>query len=1085
MTTSPPPPPDPNAGSVPPDAPQPGRSPHENVLHRVASPSRATAAPPGSDIAPAALLQCMSNFSFLQAASHPEELVQQAHAMRYMHMALTDECSLAGIVRAHQSAKEAGIHLIIGSQFSVLDDTGHPWARVLMLVRNRSGYAALSTLITHARRRADKGHYALHRRDLADALPGVICVVLPAPEDSTLQTGQVLSWLKPRYLGRLWIGCSLLQTGFDDSWLDHLQTLGAIHGIGLTFAGDVRMHTPDRKPLLDTLTAIRLRAALDNVTGQLSPNASQCIHTPQWLRLHYPPALLENSLSIAQQCTFSLDELRYEYPDEICPPGMQASDYLAACTWQGARQRFPHGIPLQVENQIRHELELIRDLRYESYFLTVHDIVGFARAQGILCQGRGSAANSAVCYCLGITEVDPARMSVLFERFISRERNEPPDIDVDFEHQRRDEVIRYIYEKYGIDRTALTAAIMTYHPRSALRDAARALGIDSVLADQVAKDHHGWDGKQPSAERMRALGLNPDDPKTAQWLSVSTQLIGFPRHLTQHSGGFVIARGLLKELVPIENAAMPERTVIQWDKDDLDALGLLKVDILALGMLSAIRHALDALRHKPDAPLRMQDIPAEDSQTYDMISKADTIGVFQIESRAQMNMLPRMQPRTFYDLVIEVAIVRPGPIQGGMVHPYLKRRQGIEPVSYPSEALKTALGRTLGVPIFQEQVMQVAMLAAGFRAGQADALRRAMAAWRRKGGLGPFYRQVIDGMVERGYSHAFAEQIFRQIEGFGEYGFPESHAASFALLVYVSCWIKCHHPDAFLVGLLNAQPLGFYAPAQLIADAQRHGVTVLPVDVNRSGPQSRLEQQRDGTWAVRLGLDCVHGLSKQAIHAITENLSKTKNAALYASAEDLAKRAHLNKSDLQALASADALLTLCGHRHEAQWAVTGIDTRADLLHVSRTAEPVANFQAPTIAEQVCADYASLGFSLTAHPMSLIRPRLPLNNLRSARELKQYPDRRPARACGLVTHRQRPGTAKGTVFITLEDETGFVNIIVWPDLLERQRDILLKASLLAVFGTWQRQGDVCHLLAGQALDLTHLLDTLKPGSRNFH
>ena len=1062
--------------------------------------------------APAALLQCMSNFSFLQAASHPEELLQKAHDMGYMHIAMTDECSLAGIVRAHQRAKDIGLHLIIGSQFNVCDDEGQPWARMLMLVRNRSGYAALSTLITHARRRADKGFYELRRRDLADALPGVTCILLPTPEDSPLHTGNAIAWLKPRYISRLWLGCSLLQNGFDESWLSHLQTLGAIHGIGLTFTGDVRMHCPQRKPLLDTLTAISLRAALSDITGALAPNANQCIHTPQWLRLHYPVELLESSLKIAQQCTFSLDELRYEYPDEICPGGMQPADYLAACTWQGARQRFPHGIPLDVENQIRHELQLISELRYEAYFLTVHDIVSFARARGILCQGRGSAANSAVCYCLGITEVDPARMSVLFERFISRERNEPPDIDVDFEHQRRDEVIRYIYDKYGADRAALAAALITYHPRSALRDAARALGIAPELADRVAKDHQSWDGKQPNPQRLAALGLNPDDPAIAQWLDISSQLIGFPRHLTQHSGGFVIARGLLKELVPIENTAMAHRTVIQWDKDDLDALGLLKVDILALGMLSAIRHALDALRHKPDAPLRMQDIPPEDSQTYDMISRADTIGVFQIESRAQMSMLPRMKPRTFYDLVIEVAIVRPGPIQGGMVHPYLKRRQGLEPVSYPSDALKTALGRTLGVPIFQEQVMQVAMLAAGFSAGEADALRRAMAAWRRKGGLAPFYRQVIDGMVERGYSAEFAEQIFRQIEGFGEYGFPESHAASFALLVYVSCWIKCHHPDAFLVGLLNAQPLGFYAPAQLVADAQRHGVKVLPVDVQRSGVQSRLEQQMDGSWAVRLGLDRVAGLSSaganQIARAITgANNDATKNTTanpttdttqsainpaqpsiklpLFYSVEDLAKRANLNRMDLQALAAANALGSLANNRFDAQWAVSGVQISKDLLHVSRTSEPAAGFEAPTLSETVCADYASLGFSLEAHPMSLLRQHLPLHNICTAQQLKTFPDRRPARACGLVTHRQRPGTAKGTVFITLEDETGFVNVIVWPDLLEKQRDVLLKASLLAVFGTWQRQGEVCHLLAKHAVDLTRLLENFRQISRDFH
>ncbi|MCE2680272.1 MAG: error-prone DNA polymerase [Burkholderiales bacterium] len=1017
-----------------------------------------------------AALQCKSNFSFLEGASHPEELIQAAHELSYRALAVCDECSLAGIVRAHVEAEQKNFHLIIGSQFNVCNDDASPWLRMLLLVKNRTGYAALSTLITHARRRCEKGQYLLKKRDLADALPGVICIVLPQPEDNPTHTSGALEWLKQRYAGRIWIGCSLLRTGFDDSWLDHLRTLGAIHQTPLVATGDVLMHTPERKPLLDLLTAIRLNNPVENVVAHLKPNAENSLRSQTSLEKTYPAELLQASVDIAAQCSFNLKELRYEYPEEIAPPGMKPSDYLTACTWQGAKQRFPGGVPYQVEGQIQHELQLILELQYEAYFLTVHDIVGFARSRGILCQGRGSAANSAVCYCLGITEVDPARMAVLFERFISKERNEPPDIDVDFEHQRREEVIQYIYQKYGRDRAAMTGALMTYHPRSAIRDAGKALGISAEKIDLAAKDHHSWDGKGFSEDRMKAIGLNPELPENHRWRVFSDALIGFPRHLSQ----------LLKELVPIENASMPERSVIQWDKNDLDTLGLLKVDILALGMLSAIRHTLEALRRKPSAPLRVQDIPAEDPATYEMISKADTIGVFQIESRAQMTMLPRLKPREFYDLVIEVAIVRPGPIQGGMVHPYLKRRQGLEPVTYPSEALKMALGRTLGVPIFQEQVMQIAMLAAGFSAGEADELRRAMAAWRRKGGLGPFHQKVIHGMVARGYTQEFAESIFRQIEGFGEYGFPESHAASFALLVYVSCWLKKHHPDAFLVGLLNAQPMGFYAPAQLVEDAKRHGVQVLPVDVCLSEASTVLENTGVNEWAVRLGLHMVAGLSLSGLHNIVE-ARKQRN---FDNSEDLAKRAGLNRSDLQALAAADAMHTLSANRHQAQWDVSGLDTKNDLLAPSRTEETSVSLPEPTEAETVFADYASIGLSLTKHPIALIRHQLPITGVRTANELKYYPDKRPARACGLVTHRQRPGTAKGTVFITLEDETGQVNVIVWPELLERQRDILLNSSVMAVFGIWQKQGEVRHLLAKRVVDLTQLMHALKTQPRNF-
>lgn len=714
--------------------------------------------------------------------------------------------------------------------------------------------------------------------------------------------------------------------------------------------------------------------------------------------------------------------------------------------------------------------------------LTVYDIVRFARNEGILCQGRGSAANSAVCFCLGVTEVDPDRSSMLFERFISRERGEPPDIDVDFEHQRREEVIQYIYRKYGRDRAAIAAAVSTYRPRGALRETGKALGVDPQIVDVVAKSHHWFDTSQDLLARFRESGLDPEKPLIQAWAKLASQLLCFPRHLSQHSGGFVISRGKLTRLVPVENAAMEDRSVIEWDKDDLEALGLLKIDVLALGMLSAIRRALDIVSEQRGERFEMQDIPAEDPQTYEMISAADTVGVFQIESRAQMSMLPRMQPRTFYDLVIEVAIVRPGPIQGGAVHPYLQRRQGFEPVSYPSDALKTALGRTLGVPIFQEQVMQVAILAAGFTAGEADQLRRAMAAWKRKGGLEKYYDRIVHGMQERGYTLAFAESIFEQIKGFGEYGFPESHAASFALLVYASSWLKCHEPEAFLAAMLNSQPMGFYSPSQLVQDAQRHGVKVLPVDVTISGWDSALVNlQGAGRPAVRLGMSLLRGMKDGA----AERIENARAVRPFESVNDLARRAQLDRKDLHVLADANALTSLAGNRREALWQSVAAVPDKDMLATAAVQDETPALGAPTEANDIVADYRSVGLTLSRHPLELLRPQLLANRLMPASTLRTYRDGRLARGCGLVTVRQRPGTAKGVMFVTLEDETGNVNVIVWPGLLEKQRQEALGASLLAVYGTWQCQGEVRHLIAQRLVDMSHLLGTLVTSTRNFH
>ncbi len=794
----------------------------------------------------------------------------------------------------------------------------------------------------------------------------------------------------------------------------------------------------------------------------------------------YPPELLAETLRVAERCDFSLDELRYEYPEELVPPGETPASWLARLTAEGLAWRFPGGVPDHVRSLVEHELALVADLRYEAYFLTVHDIVRFARARGILCQGRGSAANSAVCYALGITEVDPARMSMLFERFLSRERNEPPDIDVDFEHQRREEVIQYLYAKYGRDRAALAATVITYRPKSAIRDVGKALGLDPAQVDQLAGSRAWWDHWRVEPERLAADGFDPASPVIRQLCELVNALVGFPRHLSQHTGGFVIARGSLERLVPVENAAMADRSVIQWDKDDLDALGLLKVDVLALGMLSAIRRALDMIGERRGAPFALADVPAEDPATYAMIQPADTIGVFQIESRAQMAMLPRLRPACFFDLVIEVAIVRPGPIQGGMVHPYLRRRQGLEPVAYPSDAVRQVLERTLGVPIFQEQVMQLAIVAAGFTPGESDALRRAMAAWRRKGGLEPFERRLKDGMRKRGYPPEFAEGIYHQILGFGEYGFPESHSASFALLVYVSSWIKRHHPAAFCAALLNSQPMGFYAPSQLVQDAQRHGVEVLPVDVLASDWECTLAG-RDPAPALRLGMLMVKGLSQ----AGAERIVAARRERPFADVDDLARRARLDARDLKCLAAAGALKALADHRRRAYWDVAGVEAPTPLLREAPVIEAPPRLRPPTEGEDLVADYASLGLTLGRHPLALLRGRLARMRLATAEEIRRLPHGRLARACGIVTGRQRPDTASGVVFVTLEDETGYVNVVVWRDLGERQRRELLGARLMAVHGVVEREGEVVHLVARRLVDESALLGRLVTRSRDFH
>ncbi len=1016
-------------------------------------------------------LHCISNFTFLRGASHPAELVARARDLGYAALALTDECSLAGVVRAHAAARAAGFPLIVGSELALVDGP-----RLVCLATSRQGYGALARLITKGRRSAPKGRYRLERADLAQGLADCLALWLPGAVPAPAEG----AWLAERFAGRLWIGVELLAGGGDRERLETLCRIGRELGLPAAACGDVHMHQRRRRALQDMLTAARLKTTVAEAGHALYPNGERSMRTLARLAELYPPALLEATLEIAARCRFSLDELRYEYPEEVVPAGTTPAAHLRRLVEAGARERWPGGTPAAVAELIERELALIAELGYERYFLTVHDLVGFARSRGILCQGRGSAANSAACYALGITEVDPARMSVLFERFLSRERNEPPDIDVDFEHERREEVIQYLYRKYGRERAALTATVICYHPKSAVRDVGRALGLDAPQIDRLARAMQWWDGREIADSRIGEAGFDLANPRIARMLALTRELIGFPRHLSQHTGGFVISRGPLEELVPIENAAMPERTVIQWDKDDLDELGLLKVDVLGLGMLSAIRRSLALVSARRGREFRLADVPAEDPAVYEMICRADTIGVFQIESRAQMAMLPRLKPRCYYDLVVEVAIVRPGPIQGQMVHPYLRRRSHEEPVDYPGPEVRGVLERTLGVPIFQEQVMQLAIVAAGFTPGEADSLRRAMAAWRRKGTLGPFEERLVEGMRARGYEEGFARQVFQQILGFGEYGFPESHAASFALLVYVSAWLKRHEPAAFCCALLNSQPMGFYAPAQLVRDARTHGVTVRPVDVNVSAVESTLEPMPAGGSALRLGLDRVRGLSEHGARRLVD----ARASGAYRLASELARRAGLGKRDLEALAAAGALAGIAGHRHRAAWDVRGIEPATPLGLASDREEGLPLLRAPSEGEDIVADYRSFGLTLGRHPLALLRARLTTGGWITADAVAELPDGAAVRTGGIVVTRQRPGPAGGVVFATLEDETGYVNLVIWSRIADAHRKVLLGARLLGVDGRLQRAGEVRHVVVDRLEDRSALLGALAAPSRDF-
>ena len=1046
-------------------------------------------------------LHCLSNYSFLRGASHPEELVQAAADLGYRAIAITDECSVAGVVKAHQAqARRDGlIQLIVGSEFRL--DERHT---LVLLAPSRSAYGQLCALITRLRRRSPKGQYRLDMQDLNLGVDECIALWVPAttpPIDALMHTGRELAQRLPR----LYIALELLLDAADLDRTARALTLSMRLALPVVASNDVHLHHPARKPLQDVLSAIRLRTPVAELGDALHSNGERHLRPRGELARHYPPEMLASSVAIAEQCRFSLDELRYEYPAELVPPQFArlgeragAAEYLRQLTYQGAARRWPGGVPEDVRELIEKELTLISELSYEHYFLTVQDIVDYARSLGIICQGRGSAANSAVCYCLHITEVDPDRMHLLFERFVSKERNEPPDIDVDFEHERREEVIQYIYKRYSRDRAALAATLITYRPKSAVRDVGKALGLDLDLVDLLAKSLAWWDNKDELAARFRAVGVDPHSRVAKQFLFLVRQILGFPRHLSQHVGGFVISRGPLAQLVPVENAAMPDRTVIQWDKDDLEALGLLKIDVLGLGMLTAIRKALDL--HNgftgADPPLTIQTIPAEDPATYRMLQRGDSVGVFQVESRAQMAMLPRLKPQNFYDLVVEVAIVRPGPIQGDMVHPYLRRRQGLETPSYSSPEVRRVLERTLGVPIFQEQVIELAMVAAGFSAGEADQLRRAMAAWKRRGGLEHFEQKLIQGMLERGHDMRFAERVFNQIKGFGEYGFPESHAASFALLVYVSAWLKRHSPAAFYCGLLNSLPMGFYSPSQLIADARRHNINVLPIDVQHSHWDHQLSIDSTASdaattepgqpkAALQLGLRLVKGLGEPAAARIAATQPFTDPS-------DLERRASLDRQSLEFLARAGALNGLSRHRHQAHWDVAGLPQPTPLERSTIAGSPPAVADAatdielptPGAAEDMLADYRYTSLTLGPHPLTLLRQRGLYRNCATAVALQRWRHGQFVRIAGLVTGRQRPGSAAGVLFVTLEDETGNSNVVVWASVLQQFRAALLQGALLEVKGVVEREAEVIHVIAGHIRDGTAHLAALGAGAEAF-
>lgn len=1034
-------------------------------------------------------LHCVSNFSFLRGASHPEELIVQAAQQGYEALAITDECSVAGVVRAHQAIKDhqLNIKLIVGSEFR---DQSQSY---VLIAPNRAAYAELCQLITRCRRRSDKGEYEFHQDDLW-GLEEIF--VLWKPQACNEKTLRQASELQLYFAERLWIIAERFFEPQDQQNYHASLNIAAQLSIPLVASNDVHMHSPERKVMLDALVAIQNNQSIDDVRQHLFINAERHLRGIDVLQQIYPQALLENSIAIARRCQFSLDELAYQYPQDAMPKGEDKTHYLKKLVDQGKKERFPDGTPQRIQALIDKELRLIGEMEYEHYFITIFDIVQYARSIGILCQGRGSAANSVVCYCLKITEVDPDKVSLLFERFISKERNEPPDIDVDFESQRREEVIQYIYNKYSRERAALTATVISYRPKSAIRDVAKALGLDMMQLEKVIANY-GWRYRDKKKDNWLDDIINPllapspqsqnhqhpNQSRLQLFKKLVSELTGFPRHLSQHVGGFVISQGLLADLVPIENAAMDDRTVIQWDKDDLESLGLMKVDVLSLGMLSAIRRCLEHLS-TPEKTFTLADIPREDPATYRMLQQADSVGVFQVESRAQMNMLPRLKPENYYDLVVQVAIVRPGPIHGDMVHPYLKRRNGIEEISYPLEALKPILERTYGVPLFQEQVIAFAMVAADFSAGEADQLRRSMASWKRKGHMSQLQHRLGLRMAEKGFELPYIERIQRQLEGFGEYGFPESHAASFALLVYVSSWLKCHHPAAFYCGLLNSQPMGFYTPSQLIQDAKRHNVDVLPVDINYSDWEHKVIAHKEHP-TLRLGLNQVQGLKQQQADVLIQHRPDDG----YRTVTCIHRLPELNQNTPELLAAANAFRSLNVHRYQARW-LSSEPVQRDLLQDSISPSEL-EVDAPSELENMLEDYQSLSLSLGRHPIEFMREQGLLGNSFSAQQLANIQHNQEVFVAGLVVGRQRPGTASGVTFVTLEDETGNINVIVWSSTAHKQLKDLVKSKVLQVYGKLEKDENsgLVHIISYRLIDLTTSMEAMSSklaiSSRDYH
>ncbi|CDT42540.1 putative Bacterial DNA polymerase III, alpha subunit [Vibrio coralliirubri] len=1023
-------------------------------------------------------LFCQSNYSFLEGASHAEELVLQADFLRYKALAVTDECSVAGIVKVHSAIKQHKLSLkqIVGSMFWLNEE-----CQVILICPNRQAYAELCRIITNARRRSSKGHYQLSEWDIMSAKHCFI-LWLPQQKNEDAHWGQ---WLFQHHSGRLWIGLQRHLKQTDQQYTDYCVELSQHHQLPITACGGVLMHNANRLPLQHSLTAIKYQKPITEVGSHLLANAERCLRSINKLSHIFKAEWLEESNRIAELCEFDLGSLRYEYPSELIPQGETPMSYLRMLVEKGKQARFPQGVPNDIQQIIDKELGLIGELDYPFFFLTIHDIVMFAKSQGILYQGRGSAANSVVCYCLEITSVDPRQISVLFERFISKERDEPPDIDVDFEHERREEVIQYIYQKYGRERAALAATVISYRFKSAVRDVGKALGLQETQLDYFIKNTNRRDKSLGWQAQLTQLGLQPDSLKGQQFIHLVNEIIGFPRHLSQHVGGFVISSGPLYELVPVENAAMHDRTIIQWDKDDLETLGLLKVDVLALGMLSAIRKCFDLIKRIHGRSLTIAEITRlkDDPQVYGMIQRADTVGIFQIESRAQMSMLPRLKPKTYYDLVIQIAIVRPGPIQGDMVHPFLKRRDGIEPISYPSKDVESVLSRTLGVPIFQEQVIKLAMVAAGFTGGEADQLRRAMAAWKKNGNVFKFKNKLIEGMQKRGYETEFAEQIFKQICGFGEYGFPESHSASFAVLAYCSAWLKCYYPECFYASLLNSQPMGFYSPSQLVQDAQRHNVVILPVCVNASQNDHTVVSHQNGL-AIRLGLRQIKGFSEHGIQSVLTNRPQSG----YRHPSQV-KQLSMNKKDIELLASANALHNVSGDRFQTRWAI--MDSASDLPLFSQAYDDAEAghdehaLHKPNEMQDLLEDFTSVGISLNKHPITLLEEAGRLGRFTHMKDLIQQRHKSMVTVVGLVTGKQSPGTAAGVTFVTLEDSTGNINVVVWGATARAQQQAYLTAKALKVQGILEKEGEVVHVIAGKLIDITDEIVGLKTKSRDFH